>query len=121
MESKSYTEMNVWKVARQIANEIYSVTQIFPKDEIFGITNQMRRAAVSIASNIAEGIGRNHSKDTLQFLYISRGSVYELETQLFISLDQNFISQNNFDEILILITDCKKLLNGTINYYRNRS
>lgn len=78
----------------------------------------MRRSAVSVPSNIAEGCGRNTAKGTLAFLYISRGSLFELETQLFISLDQNFINETNFEEVREQIQTSKKLLNGFINYFK---
>jgi len=66
-EKKAYTDLDVWKEARVLANEIYNATKLFPKDEMFGLISQMRRCAISIASNIAEGCGRNHSKDSIQF------------------------------------------------------
>lgn len=77
---KSYRELDAWKEARKMTKEIYIITKKFPDDEKFCLTQQMRRAAVSVPANIAEGVGRNHTKDTIQFLYISRGSLYELET-----------------------------------------
>ena len=69
-----YTKLEVWIEARKLVSLLYSSTQVFPKEELFGLTNQMRRAAVSIASNIAEGCGRQTAKDTTHFLHISRGS-----------------------------------------------
>jgi four helix bundle protein len=86
-EYKKYIELNVWIYARKLVNIVYALTKLFPKEEQFGLTNQMRRCAVSIPSNIAEGCGHNHKKDGLQFFYISRGSLYELETQLYLSND----------------------------------
>ena len=79
---KSYVELDVWIESRKLTNEIYSLSKSFPKEEVYGLTSQIRRSAVSVPSNIAEGIGRNHTKDSLQFFYISRGSLYEMETQL---------------------------------------
>jgi 23S rRNA-intervening sequence protein len=79
---KRYTDLEVWNEARALTTFVYSETKTFPKDELFGLTNQMRRCAVSIPSNMAEGCGRNHTKDSLQFFHIARGSLYELETQL---------------------------------------
>ena len=98
---------------------IYSITKSFPKEELFGLTNQMRRSAVSIASNIAEGCGRNHTKDSLQFFYIARGSLYELETQLYIAFDQTYIAEQIFTNSLHDMLTYKKLLNGFIKYYTN--
>ena len=115
----NYTDLEVWIEARKLANTIYSVSKSHPKEEIFGLTHQMRRCAVSVPSNIAEGIGRKTSNDTLRFLYISRGSLFELETQIYISADQNYLDDKAFHEILQQILLCKKLIGGFINYYKN--
>jgi four helix bundle protein len=113
-----YRDLDVWRFSRKLVNSVYELTKGFPKEELYGLTNQIRRCAVSIPSNIAEGCGRRTSKDTIQFLYISRGSLYELETQLFLALDQNFINEEQLNEIVSQIESCKKLLNGFINYYK---
>tara|TARA_R110002050_G_scaffold56602_2_gene127372 strand:- start:191 stop:544 length:354 start_codon:yes stop_codon:yes gene_type:complete len=113
-----YRDLDVWKFSRELVNAVYELTKSFPHDELYGLTNQIRRCAVSIPSNIAEGCGRRTSKDTIQFLYVSRGSLYELETHLFLALDQKFISKIQLEEVLFQIESCKKLLNGFINYYK---
>jgi four helix bundle protein len=115
-----YTNLDVWIECRKLTNIVYDFTKTFPKEEIFGLTNQIRRCAVSVPSNIAEGCGRNTSKETIHFLFIARGSIYELETQLYLSLDQNYIEKEEFESILSQIILCKKLLNGFINYYKNK-
>jgi four helix bundle protein len=120
MENSSYIEMIVWKKARALVKLVYSITKDYPKEEIYGLTLQIRRAAVSIPSNIAEGIGRNHYKETIQFLYISRGSTYELETQIFLSYDMGYIDEPKLNEIIEQLIECKKLINGTINYYEKK-
>ena len=79
-EKKNYIDLDVWKEARALSKEIYLASVKFPIEEKFGLTSQVRRAAVSVPSNIAEGCGRNHTKDSIQFFYISRGSLYEIET-----------------------------------------
>lgn len=117
-EKKSYIELDVWKEARILANEIYSITKKFPKEEQFGLTSQMRRCAVSIPSNIAEGCGRNHPKDSIQFFFIARGSIYELETQLYISLDQKYFEETTLKSILTKLEVTRKLLHGFIKYYQ---
>jgi four helix bundle protein len=117
-EVKSYTELIVWKKARDLTNLIYTITGKFPVSEQYGLTSQIRRCAVSIPSNIAEGSGRNHAKDAMQFFYISRGSLYELETQLYLAFDQKFINQIQRDKALGEVTECKKLLNGYIRYFK---
>lgn len=117
-EYTSYIELDVWKQSRKLVNLVYSTTKLFPKDELYGLTSQMRRSAVSIPSNIAEGLGRNHTKDSIQFYYISRGSLYELETQTYLAFDQQLLNEKQLNELLEQITTCKKLLNGFINYYQ---
>ena len=116
---KKYTELEVWIEARKLVNLVYEKTKDFPKEEIYGLTNQIRRCSVSIPSNIAEGLGRRTSQDTLQFLYISRGSLYELETQIYLAFDQNYINEIDLNIILNQILICKKLLNGFINYFKS--
>ncbi|PZR21634.1 MAG: four helix bundle protein [Flavobacterium psychrophilum] len=113
-----YTKLDVWLESRKLTNLIYNISKQFPKEETFGLTNQLRRCAVSIPSNIAEGCGRQTSKDTIHFLHISRGSLYELETQCFLALDQKYIDESQFNEVFELIQACKRLLNGFINYYK---
>ena len=113
-----YNKLEVWIEARKLTNLIYDLSKVFPKEEIYGLTNQMRRCSVSIPSNIAEGCGRQTSKDTINFLHISRGSLYELETQCYVALDQKYIDENNFNIVFNQMQYCKKLLNGFINYYK---
>ncbi|RRQ45985.1 four helix bundle protein [Chryseobacterium sp. SC28] len=115
-----YINLDVWREARKLANLVYDLSKNYPKEESFGLVNQIRRCAVSIPSNIAEGCGRSTSKDTANFLFIARGSLYELETQLYISRDQNYIDEEQLLSIANQIMICKKLLNGFINYYRNK-
>ena len=113
-----YTKLDVWLESGKFTNLLYNISKQFPKEEIYGLTNQMRRCAVSVPSNIAEGCGRQTSKDTIHFLHISRGSSYELETQCFLALDQIYINETQFNEVFVLIQTCKRLLNGFINYYK---
>ena len=116
--SKDYTDLEVWQESRKLTNQIYGLTKTFPKEEQFGLTNQIRRAVVSVISNIAEGCGRQSAKETINFLHISRGSLYEVEAQSYIALDQQYISEDQFQTVLNNIQVCKRLLNGFINYYR---
>ena len=104
---KEYTDLEVWQKARTLAGEIYAVSKIFPKEELFGLTNQIRRSAVSVPSNIAEGCGRNHTKDSLQFFYIARSSLYGLETQVYISFDQTYINPETLNHLLTNISPAK--------------
>jgi four helix bundle protein len=114
----TYTDLDVWKESRVLVKMLYEQTSTFPKEEMFGLTNQIRRAAVSVPSNIAEGCGRETPKDTLRFLSIAKGSLYEIETQCYLSFDQNYCSEASLHLLLEQITTCKKLLNGFMSYYR---
>ena len=116
-----YTELEVWKEARILVKMMYIHFAKFPKDEVFGLQSQMKRAVISIPSNIAEGCGRNHRKDSLQFFFIARGSAFELETQLYLAFDLGFINQDIFNEILFQIEKVKKLLSGFIKYFESLS
>lgn len=114
----NYIKLEVWLEARKLTSLVYHTTKTFPKEELYSLTNQIRRCAISIPSNIAEGCGRQTSKDTIHFLHISRGSLYELETQFYLALDQKYISEDDFNTIITHAETCKKLLNGFINYYK---
>lgn len=117
---QKYTELDVWKQARQLASFIYELTAAFPKTEQFGLVSQMRRCVVSVPSNIAEGCGRQHVKETIQFLNIARGSLFELETQTYISKDLGFISEEQLTNSIEQIENVGKLINGYIRYQRSK-
>jgi four helix bundle protein len=117
----NYKKLDAWKQSMQLVKDVYLLTKIFPKEEIYALTSQTKRAAVSVSCNIAEGIGRNYKKDTIQFLHISRGSLYELETLLNIAVMVQIISEVKFNEIAPLIDKCMQLLNGLIRYYEKSS
>jgi len=93
---------------------VYQITSTFPKEEKFGLTSQIRRCAVSIPSNIAEGSSRDSSKDFSRFLRISIGSSFELETQLLLSKKLEFISHDDFDNLEIILNEIQKMLNALI-------
>jgi len=95
-----FKDLEVWKKSRLFCSEIYSITSKFPETEKFGLTNQLRRAAVSIPSNIAEGSSRHSNKDFIRFLQMTLGSAYEVETQLLIAYDLKFINQKELDSLL---------------------
>ncbi len=87
----NYKNLDVWKSSMETVKEIYQMTRLYPKEEKYGLINQTNRAAVSIPANIAEGMGRNYKKDTIQFLHVSRGSAYEVETLLSVAQMINII------------------------------
>jgi four helix bundle protein len=97
---KSYRDLEIWQLGIEIVKDVYSMTAAFPKDEIFGLSGQMKRAAVSLPSNIAEGFRRLHSKEYRQFLHVSMASCAELETQVTISRMIGFIPDKAEEEML---------------------
>ncbi len=99
----NYKDLDAWKVAMQLVKEIYVITSKYPKEKLFALTSQTKRAAVSVPSNIAEGIGRQYKKDTTQFLHISRGSLYELETLINVALLVKLINEEQLNDIAPLI------------------
>jgi four helix bundle protein len=113
-EIKDYKDLLVWQKGIQIVKAVYLCFGSFPKDEIFGLQSQMKRSAVSIPSNIAEGWGRDSTQSYIQFLRIARGSLMELETQLIIAKELNYIDDLKFKEISGLITEESKMLNAFI-------
>jgi four helix bundle protein len=119
MDIKSYKDLIVWKKAKDLAIEIYKITGNFPKEEMFGITNQLRRAVVSISNNISEGTGRQYKKDTIQFLFVSNGSVNEVESMLQIANELGFINEKKTDELVQRTEEVRKLLKGFIKYFQD--
>jgi four helix bundle protein len=111
---KTYKDLLIWQKGIQIVKEVYLVCKSFPKDEQYGLTSQIKRSAVSIPSNIAEGWGRKYTKSYIQFLKYSRGSLLELETQIIIAKELNFISIEEYNRIQSLITEESKMLNAFI-------
>lgn len=119
MSIKTHKDLDAWKISVELVTEIYQLTGNYPKDEIFELTNQMRRASISIPSNIAEGAARNSQKEFIQFLYIALGSQQELDTQLLISRNLNFITEDSYNQITDKVQTVGKLLNGLIKYLKS--
>ena len=116
---RSHKDLIVWKKSMELVVSIYKTTRDFPKEELLGITAQMRRAAISIPSNIAEGYGRVYDKETIKFLSNALGSASELETQLILSKDLDFISLKEGRQLLEQTEEIIKMLSAlikTINY-----
>jgi four helix bundle protein len=95
----NYHELKIWQESRNLVKNIYTLTAHFPKEEIYGLTSQIRRSVVSIPSNIAEGTGRNSDKEFQRFLDYAIGSLFELETQITLANDLNFLSQEEYKKI----------------------
>ena len=113
--ANSYKDLRVWKQSVDLALEIYRYTQNFPKHELYGLTSQLRRAAVSVSSNIAEGKGRSSDKELILFLHHSRGSLLELETQVFIASELAYIEESQAKHLLSQVENLAKALNALIN------
>ena len=118
-EIRSHKDLNVWKKSIDLVDIIYKVTKSFPKEEIYCLTNQVRRSVISIPSNIAEGAARNSKKEFIQFLYIALGSLSELETQIIIANRQGYL--NNLNSLLENIKVIQKLINGLIYSIKKKS
>ncbi len=115
MSVYNYRDLIVWQKAMKLAKEIYIVSAKLPKEEIYGLANQMKRAAISIPSNIAEGQCRNSTKEFLYFLSIARGSKSELETQLLLCEELGFLSPDDTEKSLLLLDEVGKMIYSIIN------
>jgi len=118
MKVKSYKELIVWQKSMDLVEEIYSATRTFPKEEIYALTNQLRRASVSIASNIAEGQGRQTTADFCRHLSIANGSLYETETQILISQRLKYLPERTAHGLMQLTGEVGRLLNGLVRSLR---
>lgn len=116
---KSYKELIVWRKSIQLVKEIYIFTKKFPSSELYGLTSQIRRAAISIPSNIAEGYGRKSFKEYLQFVSIAYGSALELETQIFIAKELNFAIHKDYTNVESLLDEVARMLNSMIYKMKN--
>ena len=117
---KNYKELKVWQKSYQLCLEMYKTTKTFPKNEGFGLTSQMRRAALSIPSNIAEGYGRKTTPEYVRFLYIAYGSTCELETQLLLSGDLGYLNKEKVSELQRDIGEVERMLKALIKSLENK-
>lgn len=115
---KSFTDLTAWQEAHKLVLSIYKITKFFPSDERFGLTNQIRRSAISISSNIAEGFARKSDLEKKQFYYLALGSLTELQNQLLISRDVNYLERENFSPIATQTISVSKLINALIKFLR---
>ena len=118
---KTHKDLDIWKLGIELVEEIYKLCENYPKDERFGIVSQLKRAAISIPSNIAEGSARNSQKEFIQFCYISLGSLSEIETQLIISEKLKFLPQENLKKVLLNIETLRKKLLNFIKYLKRKT
>jgi len=117
----NYKKLDVWIFSMDTVREIYKLTRLYPKEERYGLISQTNRAAISISANIAEGLGRNYKKDTIQFLHISRGSAYEVETLLNVAQMVNIIDDQAFNNLSEIINRNIRVINGFINYLESKT
>jgi len=115
MKVSHYQELIAWQKAMALVEEVYAATRTFPREEIYGLTSQLRRAAVSVPSNIAEGQGRRSTADFLRHLSIAYGSLLELETQVLIAARLNYLSKEKCNVVLKMAAEVGRLLNGLIS------
>ena len=118
---KSFTDLIAWRDGHKLVLEIYKITRDFPKEELFSLVNQIRRAAISITSNIAEGFSRKSYKEKLQFYCIAQGSVTEIQNQLLIARDVGYINNEKFQKVAEQTVNVHKLINGLIKYSKNHN
>jgi four helix bundle protein len=121
MTLQTHKDLEVWKESRKLVTDIYALTSKFPKEEIYSLTSQIRRAAISIPSNIAEGAARDSNKEYIHFLFIALGSVSELDTQLIIANDLKFINEEELKKISLMLSSIGKMLSGLIRYREEKS
>ncbi len=111
---KTYRDLQVWQKSMTLVTEIYKISKGFPKDEAHGLTSQMRRCAILIPSNMAEGYGRNSTNEYIHFLQIATGSLYELQTQMEISMNLCYLNRDEFDKLYELSREIERMLSSLI-------
>lgn len=120
MSKSYYRDLVVWQKSRKLAVAVYRETRDFPRCEMFGLTQQMRRAALSVVSNIAEGHGRQSSNDILRFLVIARGSLFEIEAQTVIATDLEYLPEDRSEVLVAHTLDVIRLINGLIRHHHTK-
>jgi four helix bundle protein len=118
-EIKGFEDLKVWEKSHDLVLEVYKVTQLFPTNEKFGLTSQIRRSAVSVAANIAEGSKRQHLKEYIQMLYIAQGSLSETNYYLLLARDLKYINDIKYQEFFDQSEEIGKMLSGLINSLKN--
>lgn len=120
MKIRRFEDIVAWQKARELVNRIYRLSSGGKLDRDFSLKNQIRRAAISVMSNIAEGYARQTDKEFVQFLYIARGSAFEIQSQLYIALDLEYISQEEFKETYEAVSEISRLIMGLIKYLQSK-
>ena len=120
MSKSMYRDLIVWQKSRQLASNVYRLSQGFPKSEMFGLTSQIRRASISVISNIAEGHGRQSIDDTIRFLVMARGSLLEIEAQTVVAIDLAYLDETTGEQLIAQVLDAVRILNGLIRHYHRK-
>jgi four helix bundle protein len=115
---RPHQNLDVWRKAIDFVVDVYKITEEFPKEEKFGLTSQVRRTAVSVVANIAEGAGRKSTKEFINFLSIAQGSASEVETELLISLRLNYLTEEDYQRLFNSLDEIGKMLSGHSNHLR---
>ena len=118
---RNYRDLIVWQKSMALVTEVYSITRLFPKEELYGLVSQIRRSAVSIPSNIAEGYGRYSTNDYIRFLQIAIGSLYEFQTQLEIGLNLGYLSKDIYEKVYEQSREIERMLSSLIKKVGNYS
>jgi four helix bundle protein len=117
---RNFRELDIWKSAMELAQHIYLLCRLLPSEERFGLSSQLQRSAISIPSNIAEGAGRNHAREFVQFLHVAMASSFELETQLILANKLGYTTENDTHQILEKLTILQKQLNAFIKTQKSK-
>ena len=117
---RPHEKLDVWKLSVEMVTKVYEYTKAFPADERFGLTSQIRRAAVSVPANIAEGAARQHNKEFVQFLFVAQGSTSELETEILIAKKLGYLDEVRYSELYAEINTIARMLVGLTNHVRLR-
>lgn len=117
----SFEDLDVWKISFDFAEKVYLVTRNFPKEELYGLTSQFRRASLSISLNIAEGKGRYSNKEFKQFLFIARGSLYESVTLIKMCLSLKYLTDKQYQELMIYCENIQSKISGLLNYLKSKT
>ena len=116
----SFEDIKAWQLARDFRRNIYKITKTFPREELYCLTSQIRRAVISISSNIAEGYGRYNFQENIQFCRIARGSLVEVLDQLYVALDEGYINQEKFNNLYNEGKSTERAVNGYIGFLREQ-
>ena len=118
---KTYRDLIVWQKSIKLVTEVYSITKNFPKEELYGLTSQIRRSVVSIPSNIAEGYGRNSTQDYIRFLQIACGTLYEMQTQIEIAVNLDYLDREYSENIFNQTNEIERMLNSFIRKMKEKT